>query len=685
MKHLIATFIALPTIILLTYADAGWAARGPVRSMKAVRTDTRPIIDGKIDEACWSKPDTATDFTDYYMERLAVEQTLVRVLYDDENIYFAFECLEPDPNSIVGVERRYDQTLSDEDSVVARLDTFHDHRCTYIFGVNTLGTRYDARMGLFNLNRYEDKTWGCDWSAACTVEKNRWFAEMAIPIANMLFDRKDGATWGVNFYRREKSIPERSYWCYRNSRARYPIEYGHLTNLDLANVKLDGKPAFETYGSGTYDFERDSTKFATGLDMSMKLSSELTSAFTINPDFGQVEADPDTIELRDTERFLTERRPFFREGNEIFGTPLNIYYSRRFADIDAGAKITGQGRNWTLGLLDVQGEIVRDDVPLTGNYHVGRFFHNVGESSHIGGIWANSARSDGTNFTGGMDARLFLDSTTSFTAQLLGLRDSEGIETDGIVDHDAYGLTTSLSGGTTPMYWRVEFLDISRGFQPDLGYIPRRDIRGPGSYLRYREYFDKGIFKSINARSQIDFYENNDHDTILRDFVEEAGVGFHNNVELLYARADKFHAPFQNWYDRITVQYNEQADVWDSISGAVAKGVYEEEPYYEYTLEKPQRITDRLLTTIQGNYRVKEAETGGQEDIWLWRWVTQYNFVWNARIKFTAEQTSEDRHNLTMLFSWPMKQNTDLYLLFNDYEIDGEKVSAAFVKMVYRF
>jgi hypothetical protein len=437
-----ALFIALPAMVLLMNTEAGWAddaglddagfrqaddaslgdadlqeadgddlddvdvrqaedagledtrprgVRGPARSMKAVRTDTPPVIDGKLDDACWSQADIATDFTDYRIEQLAVEQTLVRVLYDDQNLYIAFECLEPDPNSIVGVERRYDQSLSSEDSVVARFDTFHDHRCTYIFGVNTLGTRYDARMGLFDRysGRYEDDTWGCDWSAACTVEKDRWFAEMAIPIANMLFDRKDAVTWGLNFYRRERSIPERSYWCYRNNRARYSREFGHLTNLDLAKVKVTRKPAFETYLSGTSDFEKSSNKLATGLDMSMRLNSELTSALTINPDFGQVEADPDTIELRDTERFLRERRPFFREGNELFGSPLNIYYSRRFMDIDAGAKITGQGKTWALGLLDIQGEIERDDKIRTGNYHVGRFIHNVGENSHIGGIWAN--------------------------------------------------------------------------------------------------------------------------------------------------------------------------------------------------------------------------------------------------------------------------------------------------------
>jgi len=160
--------------------------------MAAVRTDVAPVIDGRLDEACWLRAETATDFTDDKLERLAAEQTFVRVLYDDENLYISFVCLEPDPNSIVAIERKYDQSLSNEDSVVARLDTFHDHRCTYVFGVNTLGTRYDARMGLFD--SHEDDTWGCEWSAACRVEEDRWFAEMAIPIRNMLFEQQDDAT-----------------------------------------------------------------------------------------------------------------------------------------------------------------------------------------------------------------------------------------------------------------------------------------------------------------------------------------------------------------------------------------------------------------------------------------------------------------------------------------------------------
>jgi len=682
MKCFPFIIICLPVIVLFVGVNQALAARGPARSIAAVRTDTVPIIDGQIDESCWSLANIATDFTDYRTESLAVEQTLVRVLYDDNNLYIAFECLEPEPDRIIAVERRYDQSLHEEDGVEVRFDTFGDRRSAYVFAVNTLGTRYDARTGLFN--SHDDDTWGCDWSAACTVAKDRWIAEIAIPIGNILFEQKDSTSWGVNFRRRERGMQESSYWCYRNSQARYPREFGLLTNLDLAKAKFDSSPAFETYLSGSSDLEQNSSKLSTGLDMSMRLNSNMVSAFTINPDFGQVEADPDTIELRDTERFLRERRTFFREGSELFKTPLNIYYSRRLMDIDAGAKVTGQGKDWALGLIDVQGQISRDDELLDGNYHVGRLIHNINGESHIGGIWAGSQRSDGRNFTGGLDSLIFFDSTTSLSTQFLGLSDSNGIETDGHEDHSAYGLFTALSGGSQPFWWNIDYTDITRGFQPDLGYIPRRNIRGPGSFMRYRAYPEKGPFKTVDAFSDIDVFENDDHETILRDFYEGAGVCFHNEVELSYNRSDRYHAPYQNWFDRVRIEYNEEVDIWDSISVGIEKGVYEEERYKEYFVEKPMRITNRLITTLKGNYRLQQEN--GDEDTWLWRSVTQYSFSWNGIVKFTAEQTSEERHNLTLLFSWEkVKKNIDLYILLNDYETDTEDVQVAFVKLVYRF
>ncbi|MFC1782331.1 DUF5916 domain-containing protein, partial [Planctomycetota bacterium] len=403
-----------------------------------------------------------------------------------------------------------------------------------------------------------------------------------------------------------------------------------------------------------------------------------------NPDFGQVEADPDTIELLDTERFLEERRPFFREGGELFNTPMNIYYSRRFADIEGGAKITGYGKNWALGLLDIQGEISREDELRKGNFMVGRFIHNLGESSHIGAFWTNSSRQDGSNTVGGLDSQIYLNTDTYVTAQVLTLRDSEGVETDDHSDHDAYAWETSLRGGTKPWFFSLTYRDITRGFRPDLGYISRRNIRGPSSWINYRKDIPEGPIKNYSLRSNFSLYENNEEETTLRDFRESFEITFRNELEFQLERADEFHAPYQNRSNRFEIGYN-KVDRWHSISGGYSKGVFQEVPYQEFSLDKPIKITDHLTTTIRGNFRLSHPDDGDEEEEWLWRWVTEYSFSEKGRLKITAEDTSERRNNFTVLFTWPVREYIDLYVLFNDYRTNGIDECGAFAKMVYRF
>ena len=96
------------------------------------------------------------------------------------------------------------------------------------------------------------------------------------------------------------------------------------------------------------------------------------------------------------------------------------------------------------------------------------------------------------------------------------------------------------------------------------------------------------------------------------------------------------------------------------------------------------KVVDLGVDVTPDKFVQAAIDEDADENIWLWRSVTQYNFLWEGRIKFTVEQTSEDRHNLTILFSWPMKDNIDLYLLFNDYKTDEESVRAVFFKIVYR-
>lgn len=655
------------------------AASQEVRAVPAVRAATPPVIDGILDDECWGRAPAVTDFTCHESEKPAKEQTFVRVLYDDAALYVSFECIEPEPEKIQAMERKYDRDVWGDDWIELQVDTFHDHRTKYIFVANPLGTRLDIRDGLFGW----DPSWDYDWRCACTIQEDRWIAEMAIPIGGLHFLRGDNVTWGINFHRCDKGNDQTSTWCYRNRKPWSVREFGHLVGLDLSRVAIDRRPRFSTYVSGTVRERGGEDEASTGLDASLRLNPQLISAFTINPDYGQVEADPDTIELRDTERYLQERRPFFVEGGEIFHTPINIYYSRRFVEIDAGAKVTGIDPDWSLGLLDVQGEITRDDVLRDGNYLVGRFARNIGDESHIGAMFTNSERQDGANRVGSLDSRIFLTRDVSWTTQVLGLYDEVGIETDGEIDEDAYAVYSGVFGGKEPFWWGIDFNDISRGFRPDLGYVPRRDIRGPAIHLEYWQDFDEGPVKWYGGDIHYHYYEDHDGKMKLRDITEYFNIGFRNEFEFSLYAGDAYHRPYQNYWRGVWVGYY-MKDFWRSISGCYTRGEFEEVPYDEFKILKPFRIGDRLTTAPEGTYRIEKPDEGRKE-IWLWRWVTEYTFTWEGRVKFTAEQSSEDRHNLTLLFEWPIRENLDLYLVLNDWKTDEDEERAAFAKVVYHF
>lgn len=657
-------------------------------SIVAVRTDSPPVIDGRLDDACWAKANIATDFTETQYVRPLIERTFVRVLYDERCLYVAFECMEPHPEKILATVRKRDRFLRSDDRVDVRIDTFNDRRSGYMFIVNTLGTVWDARQGLFGV----DSNWDSNIVVACKVTPDRWFAEMAIPIADMHFEKKDNAAWGINFFRIEKGKQEYSSWSYLNQKPYMPRNYGVLTGLDLAKVKVQSKPEFETYlsstaelrGAGTGKLEGGKNEFSTGLDMAVKLNSQWISAFTVNPDFGQVEADTDTIELRDTERFLPEKRAFFREGAELFETPLNFYYSRRFLDIEAGAKLTGQASHWAMGMIDVFGNINRGGEQVRGHYNIGRLIHYVGGDSHIGGIWASSNRKDGTNFVTGLDSKFYLNGDNWISTQVLGLKDTKGIETDGKIDHSAYAMTFSLMGEKKPYSWNLNYIDITRGFVPDLGYIPRRDIRGPAGSLFYDGDIEEGPIKWLGFFTDFDYYHNHNGELTYNYYKHMAGIRLRNELEFRYYRADRYHAPYYNRYNRFLLRYN-RVDWWNSIGFSYEKGVYEGVPYDEYGFEKPIKLSDRMTTQFSLDYRIEHPRVDGDESVWLWRWVTEYTWPSNGRIKFTAEDTALGRYNITLLFVWPIRYNIDYYFVFNDYRNNGIAQRGIFNKLVYRF
>ncbi len=140
----------------------------PLRHIDAVRAQNPPNIDAVLDDELWNSASTVTKFCDRRTDGYSKQNTIARIAYDDKYIYVAFECFE-DPKTIVTAERKYDRTrLFSDDLVQVTFDTFHDQEGAYIFTVNPLGTKMDARRGIFGFNI----AWNADWQAAAKILGN---------------------------------------------------------------------------------------------------------------------------------------------------------------------------------------------------------------------------------------------------------------------------------------------------------------------------------------------------------------------------------------------------------------------------------------------------------------------------------------------------------------------------------
>ncbi|MGH7477712.1 MAG: DUF5916 domain-containing protein [Longimicrobiales bacterium] len=418
--------------------DASTGGDSAIRTMSAVRLDaTQPItIDGRIDEAAWQTAQPTDGFIQVSPEmgEPSHQRTEVRMLYDDQAIYVAARLYDTAPDSVVArLGRRDDMVYSDWFHVA--FDSYHDHRTAFAFGVNAAGMKQD--LFLYN-DTNDDVGWEAVWEAAATIDGQGWVAELRIPFSQLRYNAAPGpTTWGVNFRRGIARYGEESFWTAVNpSEPKLVSIFGDLHGLeDLGTPRrIELQPyalsrlAREPGDAADPFHDETALSASAGADLKVGITSDLTLTATINPDFGQVEADPSVVNLTAYESFFPEKRPFFLEGADIFNFGLglgdggneSLFYSRRIGRAPQGAvpgdaeyvdrpsattilsaaKLSGKtSGGWSIGVLDAlttrerapyilqggtQGEIPVE--PLT-NYAVARVIKDFrqGESA-IGGI-----------------------------------------------------------------------------------------------------------------------------------------------------------------------------------------------------------------------------------------------------------------------------------------------------------
>ncbi|HEV8511033.1 MAG TPA: DUF5916 domain-containing protein [Gemmatimonadales bacterium] len=402
------------------------AADSPASKRVTATRATQPVtIDGRDDEPVWRQATPITDFQEWRPSEGAPPKlpTEAKVAYDAGNLYVFVRCFDPHPDSIITVLARRDY-FTPSDMVWLFLDSYHDRRTGFEFGVNPSGVKLDAQI--YN-DGNEDFAWDAVWDVATRVDSIGWTAEFRIPLTQLPYGRQRSHVFGFTVDRDVYRYAQRVSWpLFRQSQAGFVSQFGELDGLEdlAAPRRLEAAPYLVTknvsqISNNTLERTQDVT---VGGDLKYRVAPNLKLDATINPDFGQVEADPGVLNLSAFETFFREQRPFFVQGAGQFQWNVNctavndcstgegLVYSRRigrapdlagtysdttspaFTRIWGAGKLTGRlPGGLTIGALDAVTAHVTGTggatIEPTTNYGVLRLRQDLrGGESSIGGI-----------------------------------------------------------------------------------------------------------------------------------------------------------------------------------------------------------------------------------------------------------------------------------------------------------
>ena len=352
-------------------------------------------IDGHLNEPVWQEAPVATDFVQTTPNEgdPPSQRTEVRILYGESGLYIGAMLYDDEPERIQDrLTRRNNRNQADWFDV--SIDSRFDQQTAFTFAINAAGVQRDGLE-----RRWTDTSWDAIWDSAVQITDEGWSVEMYIPYSMIRFSRDDTQRWGLQFERRIARTGERLQWAFtpRTERGGRPVaEYGTLEGLEDLSPRrnIQAFPYF-TSQVDTYEGEepgelRADQRLDAGADFQLGLGPNVTLDATINPDFGQVQSDPATLNLSAFETFFSERRPFFTEGTQFFDFDQqggNLLYTRRIgsdAPIITAAKLTGR----TTGGLSVGGmtAIEGDDFSPERYYGVVNLQQEIGTYSDFGGM-----------------------------------------------------------------------------------------------------------------------------------------------------------------------------------------------------------------------------------------------------------------------------------------------------------
>ena len=716
-------------------AAVNYATARLERRLNAVRASGPITLDGLPDEAAWNDAPIASHFlqNDPREGEPATFDTEVRVVYDDDALYFGVFAKDDEPGRLIVNDLKKDFDTESSDGFRIVLDTFHDARNGYTFATNPAGAKYDAQMA--NEGRDRNANWDGIWDVATRTAETGWYAEIRVPFRTLKFEGRDIQTWGVNFERKVRRLNEDSYWSplpriYNLDRVSMAGTVEGLTGL-RPGMNLRFKPYAATTSS-TLQGRRSTGELDAGLDVKYGVTTGLVWDFTVNTDFSQVEADEQQVNLTRFSLFFPEKRDFFLENSGIFqfgtnsgqfggggqggggggGREMQLFFSRRIGlsqdgepiPILGGTRLTGRQGGYSLGVLNIQQR--EGEATLGANFTALRLRRDVLANSDIGAILLNKEE-NGPHFNrvAGLDANFRFGDLTVNTYLARSFSPDLALQDLTSTSGNAYASRAGFNYQSRTWQFQAGHSGIGARFNDEVGFVPRRGIDNlDGRFGRQiRPPALSKWLRQMQPHIELDLFLRQDDGAL-----ETSYQGYHWNFNF----QDGSNAEFG--VNRMIEDVPEAFTINNSTGTVVNPGRYEYPEYFAFwrTNESATislntryatgsfydgyrrnvsfgpaiRLNEKLNASVNLQLNDIELSTGAFLSKLM---TTRVNYNFNTRMFFNAlVQYNSDNHQWTsnLRFNVIHRPLSDFFLVYNERrdERTGQMVTRAVIaKMTY--
>ncbi len=691
---------------------------GQNKSFRVTHTGDSFNIDGVLDEPIWDKAESASDFQQYFPTDsiLAQQPTEIKMVYSKTTLYIGITVRSTGNDWVISSLQR-DFRAGSSDNISLLFDTFNDGTNAFLFGVNPYGVRREALIsgGGQNLRGFTT-SWDVKWKGETKLHDNYYTAELAIPLTSFKF--KEGETkWRFQSYRFDQQNNERSVW--------YKVPQNQLIfNLAFMGDMIFEKPlgrsrtplALIPYINAITERDLSTDKgfnnVKVGGDAKVAIGNGMNLDVTINPDFSNVEVDAIVTNLTRFEIGLPERRQFFVDNSDLFGSfgggrDANPFFSRRIGiardsagnnienRILGGIRLSGKlNEDWRLGFLSIQTDEDVDNAIASNNNTMLALQKKVFARSNFGMFFINKQsfedydfleREDEYNRVVGVDYNL-ASADNKWLGKFYGHKSFQRDDDEGNLSLGAFMARNSRS-----FNFFTDWVHIDNDFRSDLGFIRRTDIMKVATsaeavFWPKNEKINNYSFELlpiVTWRPELD-YQKTDHAINAFAGMEfsdqsELSLGFTNDFTFLTAEDDNFvpagdadGIPLPNLqgyhYNSMGFFYESNPAQVFSYNGGTTVGRFFNGNLFSVEAEMTLRIQPKALISLQVNYdKISLPAPYPSADFWLISPRVALTFsksvFWTTLFQYSNQQ---DNLGINSRLQWRFAPLSDLFIVYND-------------------